>query len=110
MREEGIRPEHECFDVGHVGSLAPLIDMGLLTEKLHVDLVMGVTGGVPPTPATSPRWPTTSRPGAHWGVIGIGRVQWRLIGAALALGGSIRVGWRTTSTCPTARWPPRTAT
>ena len=28
MNELGIKPEHECFDVGHVGSLAPLIDMG----------------------------------------------------------------------------------
>jgi uncharacterized protein (DUF849 family) len=28
----------------------------------------------------------------HWGVIGIGRVQWMLVGAALTLGGSIRVG------------------
>ena len=28
----------------------------------------------------------------HWGVIGIGRIQWMLVGAALTLGGSIRVG------------------
>src|SRR5205807_4601815 len=28
----------------------------------------------------------------HWGVIGIGRVQWTMIAAALTLGGSIRVG------------------
>src|SRR4029079_8657355 len=27
MKEVGIKPEHECFDVGHVGSLAPLLDM-----------------------------------------------------------------------------------
>jgi uncharacterized protein (DUF849 family) len=30
--------------------------------------------------------------GAHWGVIGIGRVQWTLVASALTLGGSIRVG------------------
>jgi uncharacterized protein (DUF849 family) len=30
--------------------------------------------------------------GAHWGVVGIARVQWTLVAAALALGGSIRVG------------------
>jgi uncharacterized protein (DUF849 family) len=30
--------------------------------------------------------------GAHWGVIGIGRGQWLLVAAALALGGSVRVG------------------
>src|SRR5439155_15565893 len=49
MKELGIKPEHECFDMGHVGSLAPLLDMGVLEPPLHVDFVMGVTGGVPPT-------------------------------------------------------------
>ena len=49
MNELGIKPEHECFDVGHVGSLAPLIDMGVLEPPLHVDFVMGVVGGIPPT-------------------------------------------------------------
>jgi 3-keto-5-aminohexanoate cleavage enzyme len=92
MKEEGIRPEHECFDVGHVGSLHPLVDMGLLTEKLHVDFVMGVTGGVPPTARNLAVMADNVPAGSHWGVIGIGRVQWGLLGAALALGGSIRVG------------------
>jgi uncharacterized protein (DUF849 family) len=30
MNELGIKPEHECFDLGHVGSLPPLVDMGVL--------------------------------------------------------------------------------
>src|SRR5438876_6040540 len=49
MNELGIKPEHECFDVGHVGSLAPLIDMGVLRPPLHVDCVMGVVRGISPT-------------------------------------------------------------
>jgi uncharacterized protein (DUF849 family) len=28
----------------------------------------------------------------NWGVIGIGRAQWRLVAAAAALGGNVRVG------------------
>jgi len=47
MRRLGIKPEHECFDLGHVGSLEPLVDMGLLDAPLHADFVMGVVGGVP---------------------------------------------------------------
>ncbi len=96
MRELNIKPEHECFDVGHVGSLWPLIDMGVLSTPLHADFVMGVIGGVPPTAknlacmadnlADAPGGPH------HWGVIGISRVQWTLIAAALSLGGSVRVG------------------
>jgi len=93
FRELGIRPEHECFDVGHVGSLAPLIDMGALKAPLHVDFVMGVTGGIPPT-ARNLACMADNLPDVdcHWGVIGISRVQWTLVAAALTLGGSVRVG------------------
>jgi 3-keto-5-aminohexanoate cleavage enzyme len=94
MRELGIKPEHECFDVGHVGSLAPLIDMGVLAPPLHVDFVMGVTGGVPPTARNLAVMADNLPAGvdAHWGVIGISRVQWPMVAAALTLGGSVRVG------------------
>jgi 3-keto-5-aminohexanoate cleavage enzyme len=93
MRELGIKPEHECFDVGHVGSLAPLIDMGVLDPPLHADFVMGVTGGVPPTARNLAVMADNLPPGEHhWGVIGISRVQWTMVAAALTLGGSIRVG------------------
>ena len=93
MNELGIKPEHECFDVGHVGSLAPLIDMGVLKTPLHVDFVMGVTGGVPPTARNLAMMAENLPEGDHhWGVIGISRIQWTMVMAALTLGGSIRVG------------------
>jgi 3-keto-5-aminohexanoate cleavage enzyme len=92
MRELQIKPEHECFDVGHVGSLAPLVDMGLLETPLHVDFVMGVTGGIPPTARNLTAMIDNLPAEAHWGVIGISRPQWMLVAAALTLGGSIRVG------------------
>jgi 3-keto-5-aminohexanoate cleavage enzyme len=98
MRRLDIKPEHECFDVGHVGSLAPLVDMGLLEAPLHADFVMGVVGGVPATArnlaAMADNMPPSpdGGPKHHWGVIGISRVQWMLVAAALTLGGSIRVG------------------
>ncbi len=93
MRELGIKPEHECFDLGHVGSLWPLIDMGVLEPPLHVDFVMGVVGGVPPTARNLAAMADNLPEGDHhWSVIGISRVQWTLVAAALALGGSVRVG------------------
>ncbi|HEU4978763.1 MAG TPA: 3-keto-5-aminohexanoate cleavage protein [Solirubrobacteraceae bacterium] len=94
MKELGIKPEHECFDVGHVGSLWPLIDMGVLEPPLHVDFVMGVVGGIPPTARNLAVMADNLPAGvkAHWGVIGISRDQWTLVAAALSLGGSIRVG------------------
>jgi uncharacterized protein (DUF849 family) len=99
MRRLHIKPEHECFDLGHVGSLAPLLDMGLLEPPLHADFVMGVVGGVPATArnlaAMADNMPHVAAPGEpphHWGVIGIGREQWMLVASALTLGGSVRVG------------------
>jgi 3-keto-5-aminohexanoate cleavage enzyme len=92
MNDLGIKPEHECFDVGHVGSLAPLIDMGVLKVPLHVDCVMGVVGGIPPTARNLAAMVENIPQPAHWGVIGISRDQWMLVSAALTLGGSIRVG------------------
>jgi 3-keto-5-aminohexanoate cleavage enzyme len=92
MNELGIKPEHECFDIGHVGSLAPLIDMGVLKTPLHVDCVMGVVGGIPPTARNLAAMVDNIPVGSHWGVIGISRDQWMLVSAALTLGGSIRVG------------------
>ncbi len=94
MRRLAIKPEHECFDLGHVASLVPLLDMGLLEPPLHADFVMGVLGGVPATArnlaAMADNLPAAVP--AHWGVIGIGRVQWTMVAAALSLGGSVRVG------------------
>jgi uncharacterized protein (DUF849 family) len=92
LNELGIKPEHECFDIGHVGSLAPLLDMGVLTPPLHIDFVMGVLGGIPASARNVAAMADNAPEGAHWGVIGISRAQWRVVGAALALGGSIRVG------------------
>jgi uncharacterized protein (DUF849 family) len=93
MNRLGIKPEHECFDTGHVGALWPLIDMGLLHPPLHVDFVMGVVGGVRPTARNLAAMIDNLPPvDHHWGVIGISREQWNLVAAALTLGGSVRVG------------------
>jgi 3-keto-5-aminohexanoate cleavage enzyme len=93
MNELGIRPEHECFDSGHVANLDPLIDMGLLSEPLQVSCVMGVTGGIRPTAKNLAHMAEQIPDGRHnWGVIGISRGQWALIAAAAALGGNVRAG------------------
>ena len=96
MRELGIKPEHECFDAGHVANLDPLLDMGLLAEPLQVSCVMGVNGGIRPTAKNlalmSDQIPGGAEGPNAWQVIGISRQQWMLVAAALSLGGNVRVG------------------
>ena len=74
MKANGIQPEHECFDTGHVANLDPLLDMGLLEPPLQISLVMGVTGGVRPVPRNIGRM-SEQIPGGpegpnNWQVIG----------------------------------------
>src|SRR4051812_32584622 len=96
MRELGIRPEHECFDLGHIANLDPLIDMGLLEEPLQISCVMGVTGGIRANARNLAHMSEQIAGGAdgpnNWGVICVSRDQWMLVAAALTLGGNIRVG------------------
>ncbi len=96
MRELGIKPEHECFDSGHVANLDPLLDMGLVDEPLQISLVMGVTGGIRPTPRNvtlmSDQIPGGPEGQNQWQVIGISRDQWKLLAASLVLGGNVRAG------------------
>lgn len=92
MNEAGVHPELECFDAGHTNSIGPLIDMGLLRPPLEFSFVMGVLGGLPVSVNALQLQAGQVPAGSTWQVIGIGRVQWRLIAAALVLGGNIRVG------------------
>jgi uncharacterized protein (DUF849 family) len=93
MNDCGIRPEHECFDSGHLANLDPLLDMGALHPPLQVSCVMGVTGGIRPTARNLAHMAEQVPDVPHeWGVIGVSRDQWTLVAAALALGGNVRVG------------------
>ncbi|HEY2716806.1 MAG TPA: 3-keto-5-aminohexanoate cleavage protein [Solirubrobacterales bacterium] len=96
MVELGIKPEHECFDSGHVANLDPLLDMGLLQPPLQISLVMGVTGGIRPTPRNvtlmSDQIPGGPEGSNQWQVIGISRDQWKLLASSLVLGGNVRAG------------------
>jgi 3-keto-5-aminohexanoate cleavage enzyme len=93
MTELGVKPEHECFDSGHVANLDPLLDMGILAPPLQVSCVMGVNGGIRPTARNLAHMAEQVPPVPHeWGVIGVSRRQWTLLAAALTLGGNVRVG------------------
>ncbi len=92
MNGAGVRPELECFDCGHVGNTAPLIDLGVLRPPYQFSLIMGVLGGIPGTTRNLVHQVGSLPAGSHWQVIGIGLDQWPLVAAAIGLGGNVRVG------------------
>ncbi len=88
----GIKPELECFDTGHVNNIRPLLDQGVLKQPLQFSFIMGVIGGIAPTTENLAHQIRQIPTDSTWEVIGISHDQWRMIAAALSLGGNIRVG------------------
>lgn len=94
MMEHNIKPEFECFEIGHVETALTLAKKGLVPgAPMQFNFVLGVPGC---TPATIPdlcylvgRIPA----GSTWTVTGIGRHAFTMAAAAIAMGGNVRVGF-----------------
>lgn len=94
-QERGVAPEFELFDLGQVAALARLLDRyGLpVGEKVHVDFVMGVPGGMPGTADALVAGVAALPPQVtSWGATGIGRSTLAVGLASLSKGGHLRVG------------------
>ncbi|HMA47797.1 MAG TPA: 3-keto-5-aminohexanoate cleavage protein [Frankiaceae bacterium] len=100
MRERGIVPEYEIFDLGQVASLRRLLDRHGPPHggHVHADLVMGVPGGMPATAAALVAAVGELPEGATFSAAGVGRTTLTVMLAALAAGGHLRVGMEDTLT------------
>ena len=93
MNEAGVKPECECFDVGHVESVEPLIDLEVLIPPIQFSLIHGVLGGIQATARNLAHMASVVPAGSTWGVIAVSREQWAMVAAAASLGGNVRVGF-----------------
>lgn len=92
MNESNVKPELECFDTGHTNGIWPLVDMGLLKPPLQFSFIMNVLGGIPGHVESLQLQTKIMPEGSEWEVIGISHGHWRMMAAALALGGNVRTG------------------
>ena len=94
MKDRGVRPTLECFDLSHVDASKILIKEGLVEPPLHYGLVLNVPGGVRYDAETLAFFARRLPPGSHWTAMGIGgRASQAAIFGSLSLGGFIRVGF-----------------
>jgi uncharacterized protein (DUF849 family) len=93
MKESGVKPECETFDVGHVESVEPLLDLGVISPPVQFSLIHGVLGGISANARNLAHMASVVPEGSTWGVIAISRDQWIMVGASAALGGNVRVGF-----------------
>jgi 3-keto-5-aminohexanoate cleavage enzyme len=103
MQERGIVPEYEIFDLGHLSALSRLLGKYGLPAggHVHVDLVMGVPGGMPGTvdALVACRQALRDLPeGTTFSATGIGRTTIDVMLASLSAGGHLRVGMEDTIT------------
>lgn len=92
MNAAGVKPELECFDTGHTHGVWPLLDMGVLKQPLQFSFIVNVLGGIPGHVESLQLQTKLMPPGSEWEVIGISHGHWRMMAAALALGGNVRTG------------------
>lgn len=96
-QECGTRFEFECYDVGHLYSLAHFVDEGLIEGPLFIQGILGILGGLGPDPENLVVLKSTAdrlfgRGGYRFSVLGAGRHQMSLLTMGAVLGGSVRVG------------------
>ncbi len=94
--DNGTRFEIECYDIGHLYTLAHFVDCGLVKPPFFVQSVFGILGGIGAHPEDVMHMRRTADrlfgDAYHWSVLGAGRNQMMVAAQAIALGGNIRVG------------------
>jgi uncharacterized protein (DUF849 family) len=94
--ENGTRFEIECYDIGHLYTLAHFADRGLVKAPFFVQSVFGILGGIGPHPEDVSHMKRTADrlfgKDYHWSVLGAGRNQLAIAAQAVSMGGNLRVG------------------
>ena len=92
----GTRFECECYDVGHLYTLAHFLDRKLLTPPLFVQTIFGVLGGIGPHPEDLAHMRRTADrlfgSDYQWSILAAGRHQMGLATMGATMGANVRVG------------------
>ncbi|MCK2182908.1 3-keto-5-aminohexanoate cleavage protein [Halomonas getboli] len=92
VQAAGVKPELECFDLGHVWFARQLQQEGLLDGDPLFQLCLGIPWGAEADPETMLAMRNKLPENANWAAFGIGRQQMPMVAQAMLLGGHVRVG------------------
>lgn len=92
IREAGVKPEIECFELGHIWLAQTLINEGLISKPPLFQLCMGIPFGAPATTANLLTMRDNLPEDAQWAAFAIGRMEMPFVAQSLILGGHVRVG------------------
>jgi len=94
MIENHIKPEYECFEMGHLDTILNMARKGQVPgAPMQFNFVLGVPGCTPATVGNLV-WLVNAIPaGSTWTATGIGRHEFNLAAPAIVMGGHVRVGF-----------------
>ncbi|MBO4878660.1 MAG: 3-keto-5-aminohexanoate cleavage protein [Clostridia bacterium] len=94
MIENGIKPEYECFEMGHIDTILDMARKGEVPgDPMQFNFVLGVKGCTPAT-VQNLCWMVNAIPAnATWTATGIGRAAFTLAAPTIVMGGNVRVGF-----------------
>ena len=94
MIENGIKPEYECFEMGHLDTILTMAKKGEVPgAPMQFNFVLGVPGCTPAT-VQNLAWLVNGIPaGSTWTATGVGRNAFTLAAPAIVMGGNVRVGF-----------------
>ena len=94
--ENGTRFEIECYDIGHLYTLAHFVERGLVKPPFFVQSVFGILGGIGAHPEDVMHMKRTADrlfgDSYQWSVLGAGRNQMPIAMQSVLMGGNLRVG------------------
>jgi uncharacterized protein (DUF849 family) len=92
IQRAGVKPEIECFELGHVWLAKQLIAEGLIDAPPLFQLCLGIPWGAEATTEAMLAMRAHLPVGANWAGFAIGRMQMPFVAQAVLLGGHVRVG------------------
>src|SRR5215468_1606422 len=92
----GTRFEFECYDVGHLYTLAHFLDRKLVKPPLFVQTIFGILGGIGADPENVVHMKRIADKlfgdDYAWSILAAGRHQLPLVSMGAIMGGNVRVG------------------
>src|SRR5271157_3126067 len=96
MKDNGTKPELECYDVGHLYNTAYWADKGAIDPPIWIQLILGILGAIQPSVENLLFMKNTADKlfgkDCVWSVLPTGRHEFNLCTVGAVMGGNVRVG------------------
>jgi uncharacterized protein (DUF849 family) len=92
IKELGVKPELEVFDMGQLVFVKRMIAEGLIEPPAMIQICLGIPYGAPASTQAMSALAADLPAGAVWSGFAIGRMEMAMVAQAMLLGGNLRVG------------------